>query len=354
MAGSTKKQIVSRHNKAIAFALNLTKVLSDTASKSTPTDILEAKAYLALLKGGLDFEKGRWLSCIQNYSLSRLIYVALDAGSKTDIYKEILSSTVDPSIKYAAYQSKLPRTKTVNDIAIENFPSSETSTKSEIQKLEPQVFMNTSEKAASAQSDTTSDLPTSITWRSRKVKIEDASVSQALGLSQAKETIVLDLLQSFNEEKAGVKEMEAAYEDVIDARQETVDVTKTAIDELRSQGVEQGDSRIQSLQVTRTAVNYAVIEWRVGRNRILCGKDDGLRFESEQTKQNIKPRKDGKSRTSKVEGSGRKLARLRERVALYDSILQSLDAIKELPGVVADTELVKEVDSKKSYFRALK
>jgi signal recognition particle subunit SRP68 len=47
------------------------------------------------------------------------------------------------------------------------------------------------------------------------------------------------------------------------------------------------------------------------------------------------------------------LARLRERIVLYDSILQSIDSIKELPGA-AELSFREELDGKRAYFQALK
>lgn len=354
MAGSTKKQIVSRHRRAIAYATNLVEVLQESVSKSSPIDVLEAKAYLALLKGGLDFEKSRWSSCLHHFSVAKLIYSALDTTSKADTFKDLLSSTVDPSIRYAAYQLKLPRTKALADIAIEEFPSSENDLRLGIEKVYPEAFVTTAEKASSARSDEPTNMPTVISWRSRKVKIEDASISQALQNAIDKETALVKTFAEFRKGDVGSKDLAAAYEEVIGSRQEAVDTTKTAIDELRSEGVDQSDTRVQSLQITRTAVNFAVIEWRIGRNRILCGIDDGLTFDTTLSKNHSKGRADGKSQNVKEESLGRQLATLRERTALYESILQSLDAIKEFPGVAADSELVSEVEGKKAYFKALK
>jgi signal recognition particle subunit SRP68 len=53
-------------------------------------------------------------------------------------------------------------------------------------------------------------------------------------------------------------------------------------------------------------------------------------------------------------GNGKKLNKLRERVVLYDSTLQSLDFILELPGVAADSAFVKDLEAKRHYFRALR
>lgn len=354
MQGSTKRQIVSRLRRAITYATNLAEVLQDqSATKASNQDVLEAKAYLFLLKGGLDFERNRWRSCVTNYSFARQVYTALAAHAQTDVYRDLLDGTIDPSIRYAAYQEKLPRTKAVSDIAIENFPSSEDVSRKQILSTDAKAFETSAEKAA-AQAEGVGDLPTTIEWRGRRVKLEDASISQALGTASVREEALSDTFASYQKGSTSAKDLATAYDDIINARQDAADATKTAIDELLAEGIDQGDARIQGLQITRTAVNYAVVEWRVGRNRVLCGDQDGLTFESVKPKQQTKPRKDGTVKAPKEEPSGRKMARLRERVALYDSILQNLDAVKQLPGVIADTAFVEELDGKRNYFKALK
>lgn len=354
MLGSTKRQIVSRLRRAILHAQNLSNALQESAcTRATNTDILEARAYLCMLQGTLNFEKAQWTACLQHYSVTRIIFATLGPSVKTDSFKDLLSSQVDPSIRYAAYQTKLPRTKPVPEIAIEHFPATEEDTKKRIQEVDPQAF-EIDRAVTGVAKGSLKDLPSTLTWRKRRVKIEDAAISQALGVAESKEATLASTFDSFRRGEIDSKDLAAAYEEVINARQDAVDATKTAIDELAAEGVEPGDQRIQSLQVTRTAVNYAVIEWRIGRNRILCGPHDGMEPPPEK-RAAPKTKKDGEmERASRPESSGRKISRLREQVALYDSILQSLDTVLELPGVAADTELVEEVNTKKSYFRALK
>ncbi|KAK4934873.1 signal recognition particle subunit srp68 [Elasticomyces elasticus] len=353
MPGSTKRQIASRLKRAIAYADNLVTILQDRSTTgATEIDDLEARAYHFMLRGSLDFEKARWQPCVDDYSVAHIVYTALARTSKTEVFKELLSGIVEPSIRYAAYQLKMPRTKAINEIAIEHFPSSETTLRQQVEKIDPQAFVQATNAAATSTGP--KEVPSTISWRSRKVKLEDANISQALGSSKEREDELATAFESFQQGSLGEKDVATAYEDVIEASQDAADATKTAIDELAAEGVDPGDARMQSLQITRTAVNYAVIEWRIGRNRVLCGHDDGLLFESEKPRQPLKPRKDGKPRAVKEESVGRKIARFRERVALYDSILQSLDAVKELPGVIADTAFVAELDAKRAYFRALK
>lgn len=356
IVGSTRTQIISRLRKATLYADSLVQILQDrTTTKATSTDVLEANAYSCLVLGALYFEKQKWENCIGHYSLCRVVYAALAPLTRKDTYKDLLSGTVDPSIRYAAYHSKYPRTKAISSIAVENFPSSRHNLRSDIEAIHPAAFKI--EEASASQKETkagSKEGPQEITWRRRKVHIEDAAISQALaGAGSAQANLVAFLSESSSEDTPSA-EVAAAYDDVILASQEVVDATKMAIDELAGEGVDQGDQRMQSLQVTRTAVNYTLVGWRVGRNRALCGPRDGAIFEPEKAKSPRKPRKDGKQWTPKEEGAGKKSARLRERVALYDATIQSLDGVKALPGVAGDAEFMQELQFKRQYFQALK
>lgn len=153
---------------------------------------------------------------------------------------------------------------------------------------------------------------------------------------------------------ASSKDRANAYDDILIASQDTVDATRRAIEELEKEGVDEGDARMQDLRVTNLAVNYDLISWRVGRNRVLIGADDGLTFPPNPPQKPRRPRKDGKEWTEREEPTGRKLARLRERIALYDAILQSIDSVKELRGAARDTGFVSELDGQRAYFQALK
>jgi signal recognition particle subunit SRP68 len=123
------------------------------------------------------------------------------------------------------------------------------------------------------------------------------------------------------------KDRANAYDEILIASQDAVDATRRAIEELEKEGVDEGDARMQDLRVTNLAVNYDLISWRVGRNRVLIGADDGLTFPPNPPQKPRRPRKDGKEWTEREEPTGRKLARLRERIALYDAILQSIESV---------------------------
>lgn len=135
ITGSTRKHIVSRLHKAVQTAHQIIALLSDSSSSgANDTDILEAKAYRYALAGAEEFEKQaegvkasnaspqRWNWCLTNYSAARVIYSSLLKATKKDLFKEVLAGTTDPSIRYAAYQSRIPRTVGVPAIARKFFP----------------------------------------------------------------------------------------------------------------------------------------------------------------------------------------------------------------------------------------
>lgn len=149
ITGSTRQHIISRLHKSIQYAEDVVELLIDqTASGATETDVLEAKAYAYSLAGAGDFEKqaegvkgseisaDRWKSCLTNYSAARVIYSALHKATKKDLFKDILTSTVDPSIRYAAYQHGIPRTVGVPSVALKFFPKKDSELVKAVEKLD--------------------------------------------------------------------------------------------------------------------------------------------------------------------------------------------------------------------------
>ncbi|KAI0193463.1 hypothetical protein F4808DRAFT_442223 [Astrocystis sublimbata] len=354
IAGRARSHIVSRLDKAARTAEHLVRVLSDTATTAAAdTDLLEARAYAAMLRGAADFEGQSWKRCVESYATARIIYGALIDATEVrgDVLKDLLSETIDPSIRYAAYQSKIPRTLAIPTIARNAFPSADDALVGHINKLAPHLLKQGEDAAEKAQAADAPNAPQTITWRSRQVKIEDASIAIALASADAATARLAEKLAS--SDVVLPKEMAAAYDEVLLASQDAADATKHAIDDLKDEGVPQSDSRVQSLQITRTAVNYQMISWRIGRNRVLSGEHDGALLDSAPNTTR-KAKKDATLHQAKIDPPGRRVARLKEKVVLYDATLQSLESIRELPGVANDDGLVRQLDATTTYFHALK
>lgn len=384
ITGQTRGHIISRLNKGAKAASSLVQVLQDRATtKATDTDWLEAEAYRASLEGAENFEKqaegqrskeeqaaeGRWDTCLRQYSIARLIYATLLSTTNKDIYRDILANTIDPTIRYAAYQARLPRSIAVSSVALRHFPKDQTNLVQLLEKIDPDAL---NEQPAGESKQSTfgiharevtltippasktpgaTNIPDTVTWRSRKANIVDASIGQALASVAAAEPSLNSYLSSSS--NASPRDKAAAYDDILIASQDAADATRHSIEELEKERVDEGDARMQDLRVTSLAVNYDLVSWRVGRYRVLIASEDGRFFEEKKAKR--PKRKAGeKERPPKEEAKGSKLARLRERVVLYDAIIQSIDSIKDLRGAMRDEAFVHEVDGKRAYFQALR
>lgn len=355
ITGSTRQHIGSRLQRASLCAGQLVELLKlMRASGATSEIILEARAYHLSMRGAIEFEKQNWEKSLHEYSEAHFIYAALASLGDLkhgDIFRELTTSTIEPSIRYASYQLKLPRTTSINKIVSRYLQRSNNEYVEEVLRFQPEARPDGSTLDSKSRGNA-QDLPQTITWRSRTVHLEDAAISQALATVSAAEETLSTYLTTHPD--LDIKAKASAYDDILIASQDAVDATKTAIDELTAEGVSQGDRRMQALQITKTSVNYALVGWRIGRNRVLCGSEDGAILETRTSRKPRKPRKDGKDPITQAESRGGKLVRLKERVVLFDATLQSLDSIKNLPGVAADDEFVKELESNRAYFASLK
>ena len=356
ITGSAKKHIGSRLHRASVYAEHLVTLLKKQATSKANTEAtLEARAYHVSLLGATQFEKKSWDRCLRSFSESHLIYSALarSRGSKEeDLFRDLLNTTIDPSIRYAAYQQKIPRTTSIDTIVARFISSMNKEFVQDVLKQNSEALGDSANDYKKTPSSSFKDVPTTIEWRSRRVNLEDAATAQALAaVSTAKDNLLSFLSSNLD---ANPQAKGAAYDEVLLPSQDAVDATKTAIDELAAEGISQSDRRMQSLQITKTAVNYALVGWRVGRNRILCGELDGAILETAPSKQQVKPSKDGKPGLPQAESNSRKLTRLKERLVLYDSTLQSLDSVKDLPGVATDEQFLEGLEARRSYFAALR
>ncbi|CAH0015521.1 unnamed protein product [Clonostachys rhizophaga] len=345
---STRKHIVSRLRKAAQNADQLVEALSETGSAS---DLLEVKGYAAMMHGTINFEKKAWEPCLESFSTVRVIYSALGAKAQDDIYKDLISEIIDPSIRFAAYRLNIPRTVAISAISKKKFPTSDEALVADIKKINPKALEDDVETEKGVPE--VGGAPRTLTWRSREVTIEDSQISTAWGAVQSAKLVLAETYEELDQSNPG--EVAAAYDKILTATQDAVDATKTAIDELRGEGVSQGDPRMQSLQITRTAVNYEMISWRIGRNRVLTGPHDGATEEYNLSKHRRRTQLKDQSAAdgSRELPSSGKLAKLKEKAALYDGTLQNLQTIRELPGVAADVGLATKLDVSVKYFQAL-
>lgn len=296
-SSSMRSHSVSRLHKAYAHALELRTLLSNPASNAAEKDILEAHAYTASLCGAEAFEKSHWKASIEAFSEARIIYSILLSSNKNELYRDQLTSTIEPSIRYSAYKLQLPRSMDVTTISRKYFPSDAKDLIPTLKSLDPNVFSEVDPDTPMAG---TAGPVSSVTWRSRTAPVDNAEISAALAHAQTAE----NAYNSKQQENATSTE---AFDDVLAAWQDAVDATKKSIDDLQAERVSMQDLKMQNLQMTWTVVNYSLICWRIGRNRVMI---EGIAQSGKRSKKIVD------------EVKIKKLGHLKEEVALYDAILQ--------------------------------
>lgn len=345
--GSNRKHILSRLGKAARTAEKLVDALFE-ANIATTAQLIDARAYASMLRGAVYLEKQKWDECLRSYSISRVIYTVLANTSESPepTYKNLLSETVDPSVRYAAYHLKMQRTLDIQTIVCRAFPRQDSRLVDQVKEIDSKA-LETNEKTDSGSVETKT-----ISWQERETVLEHASVVTAWKKVEIeRKKLDKTLVQSWSELLP--KDKAAAYEELLILSQDAVDVTRTIIDELRADSIPQSDKKMQSLLVARTAMSYELVSWRIGRNRVLSGDHDGATMESApDTKK--KQKKAAEEHRPRYEPPSRQISRLKGKVALYNATLQSLDTVKELSGVAQDQLLLEKLKATSQYFMALK
>jgi len=167
ITGATRQHLLSRLHKAATTAAHMAALIADRpASGASDVDVLEATAYARALAGAEHFERQadgikpgsvlprRWATALGHLAAARVIYSALFTATREDVFKDVLAATIDPSIRYAAYQSRIPRTVGVPQVARQFFPVDDAPLLLAVQQLDP-TALQAEEAATSCKSSHT-------------------------------------------------------------------------------------------------------------------------------------------------------------------------------------------------------
>lgn len=346
--GETRSQIVSNLVHATKVVEKLVTSLSDKESGADAADVLSAWAYAAVLKGDASFRGNKWEQCLESYSTAKIIYSALPASSlEGNNFRDFVSNSVDTPLRFTQRRLDIPTTLSILALAKKHFPRADQELSSRVEEVAPGL-LKVDEDVLMTDADSHAALRT-VTWRERKVPVEDAEIALKL---EALETAASELAQKLNSTSDLRPNSKAeAYDAVLEISNDAVDATQQAIDELKEQGVAQGDSRMQSLAILRTKLKYDLLSWQIGRNRVLMGERDGAVLEDGPS---LKSKKKLPEVDQPMIKDSQQVKQQEKKVNLYDKTLQSLEVANELPGVAADERLAAEIDAFSKYFTALK
>lgn len=341
----TRSQVISKLTQATKIVEKMVATLADKESGASSSDVLSAWAYAAVLKGDSTFRGKKWQQCLENYSIAKIIYSALPTSVlEGNIFKDYVSDSVDTPLRFAQRQLNIPTTLSILALAKKHFPQSDEALVARLNDVAPSFLK---EDEDTTMTDGGALRFTS--WRDRKVPVEDAEIALKL---EALETAAAELAQKLGSSSDLRPNSKAeAYDTVLEISNDAVDATQQAIDELKEQGIAQGDSRMQNLAILRTKLKYDLLSWQIGRNRVLMGEKDGAVLEDGPS---LKSKKKLPEVEQPLIKDSQQVKQQAKKVNLYDKTLQSLEVANELPGIAADEHLAAELDAVTKYFTALK
>lgn len=346
----TKCQVVTKLVQATKIVEKLVTILIDQESGANSAEVLSAWAYGAVLKGDTLFREKKWQQCLESYSTVKIIYSVLPASKlEGNNFKDFVFNAVDTPLRFAQRQLDIPTTFSILALAKKHFPQSDEVLSSKVEEIAPGFLKQDEEDAHMSDGGALR----TVVWRNRKVPVEDAEIALKLDALDSAAAALSEKLTALHVELRP-SAMAEAYDWVLEISNDAVDATQQAIDELKEQGVAQGDARMQSLAILRTKLKYDLLSWQIGRNRVLMGENDGALLEDGPTVTEKKKKKLLSAVDQPSIADSQQVKQLGKKVNLYDKTLQSLEVANELPGVAADDHLAAEISAVAKYFTALK
>ncbi|KAK9249115.1 hypothetical protein V1506DRAFT_527048 [Lipomyces tetrasporus] len=358
-APERKRHILSRLEKARKYAAALQSILLDdnmSVTSFTDYEKLQVVTYVSVIMATGDLESRNYEKAVASFAvaytgLSGLVLnfsttdASDDDNDMADLYRDLLSSTVEPALKFSAIQvDSSSRSVAVLALARKYLPTSPVDKLvSSVAKDETKAKELLSGKSEAVEALST--MPT-IRWRSHTAQLRDASVAAAiLAARTADDTLLSDVLSPSGDAAKNLSSRDKAlrFDPALLAWQDAVDAVHDAIAEVTNSSIDGAQERIQELYIVSTYANYNLISRRIARDNVLASQ---LRSTlSKKQKKESTPR----SAVSKsVAGNVRAIT------GIYDSILQSISQIVELPGVAADEALSNALSSLQKYYTSLR
>ncbi|XP_067044030.1 signal recognition particle subunit SRP68-like [Acropora muricata] len=289
---------------------------------------LESQAYASFMKGSVSFELQNWKEALELFRQAKTIYENL-AGAFSEEQGAMYLQRVEeitPNISYCAYNLKEGSTD-INDLMQLRLSATATGGTHDpvlTAKID-EVIAQTRDKEAASM--------TEVTWRGRTVPVKNEKVRSFILHSQqsARELDRADTLDS------KLSLYDSLLMECKDALQAVKDELKgdTGSGKLRSLKTE---TQIGNLQFLHVYITYIRLSKTVERNLLMA----------ESMKSNLPTLLQKSSEECIVEPGpvGKKISKPEDLVRIYDTVLQNLSDIAELPGIDEDLNFSKEIAAK--------
>ncbi|ORX82519.1 hypothetical protein BCR32DRAFT_231918 [Anaeromyces robustus] len=328
--------LMKRLRKAAFYANQLEDVCKNYEKIDEKT-LLEVQAYAALMTGYKLFEEQDWQAALEKFAIARTIYEKLAAAG--DPQQEALChstiDSIDPNIRYCAYNLKIKNTSNEDDIAalVEmKLKSSATGANFLDDKIEALLQKKVQEKASQF---------TSIEWRNHNIDIKNPKIAESIlkannaieDLEKTKLAENESEIKTFNDSVDNKLDrfsnvLEAYHDGQRQAEKELLE-DKLATDKVTSS---KSEEKTNNLKALFSYISYQRLMYTLKRNLLLIKQIEVNN--SHPTPENAK------------------FCKPENIVKLYDIIQQVINEVKELPFIDTDVSLSALLSIKTWYYKA--
>ncbi|GMM33464.1 signal recognition particle subunit [Saccharomycopsis crataegensis] len=320
---SKEKFIISKLKRTVEHIKQLIMISFNEPNKSKK---IELYVYLGLAEGLLAVKQKKWSVAAYSLSVARNAleflesYTDYQENKANHLYREIIESRIDPSLRLAITHSSFAQNvidlNIVSKIVIQK--SSKDSQDDvyedaiELIKEKDESFLEVDESQAS-----TRQLITEVTWSSYTAKLHSSEIARMIMEVQSSEKKIQNSdISSFDPVLIGWKETLESHE---------VDTERA-----NSMGVED-EEEIRDRQIVLTFIKYHMHFAQVRRDHALIDSLNAKKLKND----------------SLVDIN-------RDIVRIYEMILSTISKIQDLPGVYSDQDLSSDIEALKTYYQSLK
>lgn len=325
-----EKFLVTKYKKALKHGKHLISVI---ANEENPLKVLEVITYVAIIEGLLAVTKKKYKVSLYSFSIARCSlqylysYQQLPAQYTKELYYDIMDLVVDPALKVSAVQVNGSRAAGISNLA--ELSKEQVFDNELIPYLYKavQIIKEGDSTYVTPSHESEQKLLDQISWGSYTANIKSNDLALAI--------------MKVNEEASRIVDSDAAtYDAPLISYQDAIGIHVQDME--RSEHGNAGDdddyeSGNQEQYIILTYLKYNYLLLRVRRDYTLM---NGLESNEENG--------DGKLSKQKL------LELWKDYLKVNDSILSSLNEVKELPGIANDDDVMDFLASVENFFKVKK
>lgn len=318
---SKERFLITKYKKALKNAHHL---LSVIANEQDQFKVLEFLTYTAIIEGSLAITRKKYNDALFSFSVARCslqflyAYRSLPPAFTKELYYDIIDLVVDPALKVAALQTKSSKISDLTQLSREQVFNNRQNT-SYLNKA-MQIIDRKDPSYITPSSEEQGEVLREITWGSYTARVSSNEISLAITKVNEK------LKQIIDADTSSYDSALMSYLDAITLQEQEMERNENDSD----------DSENQEQYIILTYLKYNYLLLRIRRDfTIMEDLDAGAAEKSNASRQKL-------------------LDLWKDYLKVNDSILDSFNELKELPGIANDDEIMEMVTTLDVFFQIKK